>query len=198
MTHTAATKRIYAAYDDRGVYVYQAFKPAIVTAAVAQQTFGAGFSFDRMTWIKPSFGWMLHRSAYGSAHRQEAIARMLITHAGFREILAQAVPTSYSAARFLTERDWGHALERSEVRYQWDPDRDLRGFKLDRRAIQLGLRGSVVRRYVHEWIVAVEDVTELAHMIGHAVRLRQPILPPVPDERNYPIDDDLRHVLGYD
>jgi len=34
-------------------------------AAVRAGTFVAPFSRDRMTWIKPSFGWMMHRSSPG-------------------------------------------------------------------------------------------------------------------------------------
>ncbi|HBB34945.1 MAG TPA: hypothetical protein DDZ80_20145 [Cyanobacteria bacterium UBA8803] len=28
--------------------------------------FGKGFSLHRMTWIKPSLGWMLYRSGYAT------------------------------------------------------------------------------------------------------------------------------------
>jgi len=38
------TRQIYAAYDDVGIFVYQAFTPAIVSAALEKGTFGAGGS----------------------------------------------------------------------------------------------------------------------------------------------------------
>ncbi|WP_155968870.1 DUF4291 family protein [Kamptonema formosum] len=34
------------------------------------------------------------------------------------------------------------------------------GAKVDRRAIQLGLRGDVLSRYEREWIVNIEDLYE--------------------------------------
>nr|CAA9263294.1 hypothetical protein AVDCRST_MAG63-2541 [uncultured Armatimonadetes bacterium] len=198
MSDEPSTRRIYAWHDDRSVYVYQAFRPSIVQAAVAKGTFGSGFTLDRMTWIKPSFGWMLHRSGYATRHRQEAVARVHLSHAGFRAILEQAVPTLYDERLFASERDWSTALDRSDVRYQWDPDRDLHDRKLARRAIQLGIRGETVRRYVEEWVLGVEDVTELALAVGAAVKGRGGTLPDVPEETEYAIEPDLLHVLGYD
>jgi hypothetical protein len=45
-------------------------------------------------------------------------------------------------------------------RLQWDPDHHPSGAKLERRAIQLGLRGPALERYANEWIVDIEDVSE--------------------------------------
>jgi hypothetical protein len=191
------SRRVLAHFDDLGVAVYQAFKPSTVRAAVAKGTFGAGFNLDRMTWIKPSLGWMLHRSEYATKHRMEAIAPVWLRHEGFLEILRQGVPTSFDPRLFESEQVWATALRRSDVRYQWDPDRDLRGWKLDRRAIQIGIRGETVRRYVEEWIIRVEDVAGLAQAIGRAVSERSKPLPEVPEEREYPLDEALRRTLGY-
>ena len=191
-------RRVCGWHDARGIYVYQAFRPSIVEAAVAKGTFGAGFTLDRMTWIKPSFGWMLHRSEYATASRQEAIARIHLSHAGFLAILEQAIPTAYDSRIFPSEDAWTTALNRSDVRYQWDPDRDLRDRKNGDRAIQLGIRGETVRRYVNEWILGIEDVTELAHAIRDAVTRRDQSLPVVPQETEYPLSPGLRHTLGYD
>jgi hypothetical protein len=55
---------------------------------------------------------------------------------------------------------WQKCVKTSEVRLQWDPDHDPYGGKLERRAIQLGLRGSVLERFAKEWIVAIEDISE--------------------------------------
>lgn len=189
-------RRVLAHYDAETVTVYQAFRPSIVTHAVAEGTFGKGFGMNRMTWIKPSFGWMLHRSAYATSHNQEAIARVRITRAGFDAILEEAVLTHYVPEIYATELEWTNALSRSRVRCQWDPDRNLRDGKLERRAIQLGIRGDFVHRYVHEWIVSVEDVTELAHAIQDAVRSRSSILPAVPVEQHYPVSESIRQDLG--
>lgn len=192
------SKRIRGWHDTEGIYVYQAFRPAIVQVAVAKGTFGAGFTLDRMTWIKPSFGWMLHRSGYATKSRQEAIARIHLSHEGFHAILEQAVPTAFDARIFDSERAWTAALNQSDVRYQWDPDRDLRDGKNSWRAIQLGIRGDTIYRYVHEWILGIEEVTDLAHDIRDAVLRRDRVLPSVPVETEYPIPATLQQIMGYD
>lgn len=189
------TRQIYAAYDDAGVVVYQAFTPAIVEAALAKGTFGAGFGLDRMTWIKPSFGWMLYRSGYGSKPNQEAILKIRLTHAGFLTILRRSVESTFNPRIYADEQAWKAALSRSEVRHQWDPERHINGAKLPRRAMQIGLRGETVRAYVDEWIIRLEDVTALAHAIQQAVAGKQP-LPAVPDERLYRVDAELLGRLG--
>lgn len=173
----AVMRKIFANWNEAGICVYQAFRPATVKAALRRGTFDKGFSLDRMTWIKPSFGWMLYRSGYASKHRQEAILKIKISHHGFRAILAQAVETSFNPKLYDSEPAWAAALARFEVRFQWDPERALDGDKLDRRAIQIGLRGEVVKKYVNDWILQLEEVTELAKQIGGAVRNGRSILP---------------------
>lgn len=189
-------RKIFASYDEKGVYVYQAFKPSIVAAALKCGTFEKGFSLDRMTWIKPSFGWMLYRSGYASKHRQEAILKIKLSHTGFFEILRQSVETSFNPRLYESEHAWASALAKSEVRHQWDPERSLQGAKLDRRAIQIGIRGETVSRYVNEWIIKLEEVTALAKAIGQAVKERKEVLPDTPQEDEYDVDEELRRILG--
>jgi uncharacterized protein DUF4291 len=189
-------RRVYAAYDDEGIYVYQAFKPSIVKAAVKKGTFSAGFNMDRMTWIKPSFAWVLYRSGYATKTRQEAILKIKLTHEGFLSILRQSVETGYNPRVFEKHDDWRRALKQSEVRHQWDPERYLTLAKHPaRRAIQIGIRGETVYRYVNEWIIDLEEVTELAHAIKEAKGKNQ-AFPLVPDERAYTVNDELAQGLA--
>jgi hypothetical protein len=189
-------RRIYAAYDDEGIFVYQAFKPSIVQAALEKGTFGAGFSLQRMTWIKPSFAWMLYRSDYATSTRQEAILKIKLSHEGFLSILRESVETSYNPVVYADEDLWRRTLKRSSVRHQWDPERYLTlGKHPYRRAIQIGISGWVVEKYVNEWIIGLEEVTELAHLVKAAKEKRQEF-PPVPEERVYEVDEELAQRLG--
>jgi hypothetical protein len=183
-------KVVRAAFDDDTVTVYQAYAPAIADEALRLGTFGPAFSLGRMTWIKPSFGWMLYRSGYGRKPGQERVLRISISHEGFRAALAGAVPSSFQRHLYPERDAWAAALRASPVRYQWDPDRDLRLVAQPRRAIQLGIAGPFVRRYVGEWIRRVEDVTALAHAIEAGAQ------PPVPAERPYPLDPATLRTLG--
>jgi hypothetical protein len=188
-------RRIFASYDFDAIYVYQAFKPSIVEAALKKGTFGKGFGLDRMTWIKPSFGWMLYRSGYATKLRQTAILKIKLSHIGFKKILSQSVQTTYPPHLYSSEREWRLALKASEVRHQWDPDRNIVGRKLDRRAIQIGIRGEILYSYVNEWIIGLQDVTSLTRQIPEALRNNLP-LPDVPTEEEYVVEDELATRLN--
>ncbi|KYC41057.1 hypothetical protein WA1_23355 [Scytonema hofmannii PCC 7110] len=189
-------QQILAGYDKEGIFVYQAFKPSIADEAVLKGTFGKGFNLDRMTWIKPSFGWMLYRSGYATKHRQERILKIKLSHEGFQTILAQGIPTTCDRKIFASEQEWRRALDNSEVRYQWDPDRNLSLHRLERRALQIGIRDSIVQQYVNTWILAIEDVTQLAHDIKVAVETNQKQMPVVPQEDVYEVSLDILKTLG--
>jgi len=188
-------RAIVAEYDDEGLFVYQAFRAAIVEEALRRGAFGKGFNVERMTWIKPSFGWMLYRSKYATAHRQERILKIKLPHEAFLDILRQAVPTSHDRGIHSTAEEWRTALAKAEVRYQWDPDRDWRLRKLPRRAIQIGLEGTIVRQYVG-WINSLEDVTALAHRCECAAAQGEDTPPGYPAERVYAVPGDVRRVMG--
>lgn len=185
---------VLARFDDDGVDVYQAFEPAIADEALGLQRFGDRFALDRMSWIKPSFGWMLYRSGHATKHRQERVLRVTIRHEPFLDMLAVAVPSSWDRDLYATEAAWTAAL-RGDARYQWDPDRDLTSRPLERRALQLGLAGALLRRYAHEAIVRIADVTPLAHAIRDAV-VTSATWPSVPVERTYPLPPAVARQLG--
>lgn len=58
--------------------------------------------------------------------------------------------------------------EKSPVRIQWDPERDLLLQPQAHRAIQIGLSKQAVELYVRKWVCRITDVTPLAHDI-HAL-----------------------------
>jgi hypothetical protein len=188
-------RQILANFDNEGIIVYQAFNPSIAEEAVRLGTFGKGFNLERMTWIKPSFGWMLYRSGYATKHNQERILKIKLSHDGFQAILSQGIPTTFEPSLFKSDLDWQMALRRGKVRYQWDPDRDLQLRRLERRALQVGIQGSVVRDYVNRWILSIEDVTELAHAIKEAIANKQKQLPLVPEERVYEVSAQIQQTL---
>jgi hypothetical protein len=54
-------RQIRALYDISTITVYQAYSTLIADAAVNSQRLSASpdFKFSRMTWIKPSWNWMM-------------------------------------------------------------------------------------------------------------------------------------------
>lgn len=189
-------RHIMAQYDDESVIVYQAYRPAIGHHAVEHQQFGGPWSFDRMSWIKPNFLWMMYRSGWGQKSGQEVVLAIRITRYGFEQILERAVHSSYRAEVYKSRADWKQRVSRSDVRLQWDPDHDPHGNKVQRRAIQLGLRGSVLRQYALDWCLGIEDISEFVRIQRQHVKRRRLEHLATPDERVYPVEDPsvARHL----
>ncbi|MFL6601880.1 MAG: DUF4291 domain-containing protein [Steroidobacteraceae bacterium] len=153
-------RHILARYDAESVYVYQAYRPPIARYAVDNQKFGGpDFSYARMSWIKPNFLWMMYRCGWASKEGQEHVLAVRLRRSFFDEILIAAVPSSFGGSQSGSRDGWRRAVESADVRLQWDPDHDPFGKPLQRKAIQLGLRGRSLARYGREAILSVEDIT---------------------------------------
>jgi Domain of unknown function (DUF4291) len=153
-------RHILAQFDDESVIVYQAFRPAIGHFAAKHGHFGGEFSLNRMSWIKPNFLWMMYRCGWASKDGQEVVLAVRLKRSAFDEILRQAVHSSFVPEVYENELAWKLAVAGSDVRLQWDPDHDPSGASVERRAIQLGLRGEALAKYAREWPWSIEDVTE--------------------------------------
>lgn len=151
---------ILAQYDANSIIVYQAYRPAIGRFASKHGYFGGEFKLSRMTWIKPNFLWMMYRSGWGAKEGQEVLLAIRLWRSAFDSILALAVDSTYNSEVYENHEAWNSAVNASEVRLQWDPDHGPSGDKLERRAIQLGLRGDAIRKYSRDWIVSIEDISE--------------------------------------
>lgn len=193
-----------ADYDSSGVWVYQAYKPSIGLSAAARGSFRdiSDFSTDRMTWIKFSLGWMMYRCDYARSRNQEVVLRIKLSHEAIDTILRSAVGSSWGATEgiYSSEAKWKSALESSEARWQWDPERDarLKVAPKNQRALQLGLRRSIAERFAHDptWILEVHDVTPLVHEVRTCIEEGRP-LPSLPVEREMVIaDEEVRRTLG--
>ena len=153
-------KNIYAVFYDKTIRVYQAYNNEIADEAMKLGKFGSKFSLTRMTWIKPSFLWMMYRSGWATKEGQERILAIDLKREGFDEIVKKSVISTFRESGETSIDDWREKLQNSEVRCQWDPDRDIYGNPIGRRAIQLGIKGEMVKKYVNDWIVNITDITE--------------------------------------
>ena len=153
-------EHILAHHDDATVVVYQACRPAIGRYAIEHGHFGGpDYSFDRMSWIKPNFLWMMYRCGWGLKEGQEVVLGLRIRRAFFDAVLDAAVSSAFDATAPATPQAWQDAVAASEVRRQWDPDHAPSGAKLPRRAIQLGLRGSMLRAFATTELMEVIDMS---------------------------------------
>lgn len=152
-------RHVLAQFDAETIIVYQAYRPAIAGYAVAHGHFGGDFSFNRMSWVKPNFLWMMFRSGWGTKPNQEVTLALRIRRNFFDSLLAGAVPSSFWPDRYAAEADWKRAVATSDVRVQWDPDHHPSGAKLERRAVQLGLRGDALEQFARRELLEVLDIS---------------------------------------
>lgn len=180
-------------WDAEGVYLYQAFCDEIADWALVHQQFGGPrFNTTRMTWVKPSFGWILYRSGYGHKPGQNRILKVKVSHESLGQILGQCkcVDTNKET------RSGRSSDGASNGRVQWDPERDMLSADgreprqmLRRRAIQIGLAGRLSQLYVQS-VLCIQDVTELGHKIREAHRSKKKnamagLMEELPNERPY-------------
>ncbi|KAK3353347.1 hypothetical protein B0T25DRAFT_208767 [Lasiosphaeria hispida] len=186
-------KQIRAFYDDETVTVYQAYNTAIASAAVAQQKLNASpkFRTARMTWIKPSWAWMLYRAGYSYKDSgQERILALQMRHADFMTVLQKGVAVD------------GGSMPLPEVRIQWDPERNVRLGKLDYRSIQIGIPASLSEQWVEDMIVGIEDVTDRARELKKVLDERPDVsddelvgIGLVPVEKPFELPEELQRGL---
>jgi hypothetical protein len=193
----ASGRHILASHDADNIVVYQAYRPEIGRHAAQNQRFGGEFSFGRMSWIKPNFLWMMYRSGWGTKEGQEVTLAITIPRSLFDEILAIAVPSAFDASQYRDHDNWKGALASSEVRLQWDPDHSPDGSPLQRRAVQLGLRGEILRRYAEREVIRIEDISDF--VAEQCEFQRDPATLTVPRETIYrPQREDAVENIGLD
>ncbi|MCE4947819.1 DUF4291 domain-containing protein [Streptomyces albulus] len=191
-TGTAAarepSRRIRALHTADTVTIYQAYAPSLGLPAARDGRFPAAWKRDRMTWIKPSFLWMMYRCGWATKADQETVLAVEITRAGFDLALDRACLSHYVPGLHPDRAAWQRALRRAPARVQWDPERNLHLKPLPHRSLQLGLSGELARAYADEWTVAVRDVTPLARKVRALVRAGEDRAARelLPDERPYP------------
>lgn len=195
---TIPYRQIRAQYTEQTITVYQAYSPEIASPALAAGRFVPPFKLGRMTWIKPSFLWMMYRCGWARKPGQECVLAIDITREGFEWALAHASLSHFDPSVYASPDDFEQCKQQSPVRIQWDPERSLVLGELDYRSIQIGLSGEAVQQYVAKWIVKLTDVTPLARDIEALVQARKlkDAEAKLPTERPYPVSDALRRVIG--
>jgi len=121
-----AELEVRADFDRDTVTIYQVYPPAVADAALAAGRFVPPFSFHRMTWIKPSFLWLMHRSNWGLKSGQERVLAVRVRRTGWEKALARAVHTTFVPGVFATPEEWADEFAAAQVHLQWDGTRSGR------------------------------------------------------------------------
>ncbi|KAI3317940.1 ATP-dependent RNA helicase DHX8 [Xylariaceae sp. AK1471] len=204
--------QVRACYDEETITVYQAYNSEIAAAAVHQQKLHASpqFRLSRMTWIKPSWCWMMYRAGYSYKDKnQERILALKMKHEHFIALLQNAILATGSN-KSIPSDDHGISDKPTRempaaVKVQWDPERTPRLERLGYRSIQIGIPSSLAATWVDEWIAGIEDVTEKARALERELRGNQEVTDEellrrglVPLEREFPVPLEVQQALGMD
>jgi len=166
-------RQIRANYNEESITVYQAYNSEIAKLAVLNNRFVPPFLTRRMTWIKPSFFWMMYRSGWATKKNQEHVLAIKISREGFETALENACISSFKSQHFSTQEEWQAVKDNSRVTIQWDPERDLFLRKLDYRSIQIGLSRNIVNEYINNWTVEITDITDSVHRAKKLIDARE-------------------------
>ena len=180
--------QIRAAYDESTIRVYQAYSDEIADAAIRHGTFVTPpFSLTRMTWIKPSFLWMMYRSGWSLKDAKQArILAIDITRDGFDRALRNACLSS--CPPHVDKEAWRQRKDTMPNVVQWDPEKNILLDPLPHRSVQIGIGATAVKAYVNDWIRRIEDVTAFArdlHWLVQEERIEEAVAF-LPVERPYP------------
>ena len=193
-------RQIRADFDRDSVVVYQAYRREIAESAIKAGRFVEPFSWGRMTWIKPSFMWLMGRSNWGTKSGQEHILAIRIKREGWERALSLGVLTSFEPKVHQQDSNWRTQFENAVVHVQWDPERTIHGKKLEHRSIQVGLSRQIIREFTDDWILEINDFTPRTRKIrslylsGNQRRAKDQL----PKESIYPIHADTGMRLGMD
>jgi hypothetical protein len=190
-------RHILGSLSNNTIVVYQAYRQSIADYAVKHQHFGGEFSYNRMSWIKPNFLWMMYRSGWAEKEGQENILAITLSTEHFDEILNKAVISSFNKEFYNTEDAWKKDLTLKDVRLQWDPDHDPWGNKLERRAVQLGLKDDTLKKYGKKFILKIENITPFVKEQHEHLKSGRIDMLQVPYESIYvPKSKDLASKIG--
>ena len=101
-----AVYEIRANYDRDTIVIYQAYSDNIADVALKIKRFASPFSFHRMTWIKPSFLWLMHRSNWGQKANQQRTLAVHISRAGWEKALSLGTLTHPEPSVFPNASVW--------------------------------------------------------------------------------------------
>ncbi|MFK7820832.1 MAG: DUF4291 domain-containing protein [Planctomycetaceae bacterium] len=191
------TRQVRAVYDAETIRVYQAYGPVIGSSLVEHGRFvDPPFKLSRMTWIKPSFLWMMYRC--GWSYKDDGQRRVFafdIHRSGFEWAIANSCSSHPSG---MTRKEARALMDEHPVRVQWDPERDLHSNPLTHRSIQIGLSGEAIRLYAKDWIVNFEEITDFAKEVYELVKVNDlaTAAAMLPDEKPYALPDELAQRVG--
>ena len=191
-------QEIRAEFDNKTITVYQAYNKNIALPAIKNNKFEKPFSFNRMTWIKPSFLWLMERTNWGNQSNQDYILGSMIKREYWEKALSLGVLTDPDKNVYSNGYEWEKQFKEAKVHIQWDPERTFKGVKLQERTIQVGISRFLIEEYNRDWIVEIVDLTPLVkkmYLLRKSGKYKE-VKRLLPKERIYPLNKNLKKRIG--
>ena len=74
---------------------------------------------------------------------------------------------------------------KDRISYLFIDEKDIEGQNLSYRSIQLGIRNNAIKKYVNDWIVQIEDITQYVKELNSLRRKGIDITSLLPNEKVY-------------
>jgi len=191
-------QEIRADYDRQTITVYQAYHKNIALPAIKNNRFEKPFSFNRMTWIKPSYLWLMERSNWANKSNQEYILGIKIKRESWEKALSLGILTHPDKEIYKSGFEWEEKFKNATVHIQWDPERTLKGGKLQERSIQVGISRHLIEEFNTEWVQEIVDLTPLTKKINQLRKLGKykEAKRLLPKEKVYPVTSEIETRIG--
>lgn len=191
-------QEIRAEFDNKTITVYQAYNKNIAIPAVKNNKFEKPFSFHRMTWIKPSFLWLMERSNWGNKSNQDYILGIKIKLEYWEKALSMGVLTDPDHTIYSSGHEWEKQFKNAKIHIQWDPERTIKGGKLQERTIQVGISRFLIEEYNNDWIDEIIDLTPLVKKMNLLRKAGdyKTVKRLLPKERVYPLNKVIGQRIG--
>ena len=130
---------------------------------------------------------MMYRCGWAEKENQERVLAIDIKREAFDKIVKNALFSTYTDDIDISKEEWQKLVKSSDVRIQWDPEKDIEGRNLSYRSIQLGIGNNAVKEYVNDWIVHIEDITPYVKELNISRRKGIDMTSFLPNEQVYPL-----------
>jgi len=105
----------------------------------------------------------------------------------FDLFVSNAILSSFSDKLYTSKEKWKELLSRSDVRCQWDLGRDIYRNPIDKRSLQIGIQGEMIKKY-NDSIVTISDLTNDVVMINNVIDFGEFNESMLPKELEYTIN----------
>jgi hypothetical protein len=106
------------------------------------------------------------------------------------------VSAIYDPKVYSDADSWRLAQKKCDLRYQWDPERDLSLNKIDSlKSLQIGIGPACSKTYVEKWIMEIADITDVVKQLRNIKGKDRATFNPF-IEKPYDVPVDIRQNLG--